>query len=43
MDFREYKLRKDPTNQITWENREQIQVVELEDQCQPAPLQAPAG
>ena len=43
MEFREYKLRKDPTNQITWENREQIQVVELEDQCQPAPLQAPAG
>ncbi len=43
MDFREYKLRKDPTNQITWENRAQIQVVELEDQCQPAPLQAPAA
>ena len=43
MEFREYKLRKDPTNQITWENRDQIQVVELEGQCQPAPIQAPAA
>ena len=42
MEFREFKLRKDPTNQITWENRDQIQVVELEGHCQPAPLQAPA-
>ena len=43
MEFREFKLRKDPTNQITWENRDQIQVVELEGHCQPAPLQAPAA
>ncbi|CAN5563838.1 molybdopterin-synthase adenylyltransferase MoeB [soil metagenome] len=43
MEFREYKLRKDPTNQITWENRDQITVVELEGQCQPAPIQAPAA
>ena len=43
MEFREYRLRKDPTNQITWENRDQIQVVELEGQCQPAPIQAPAA
>ena len=42
MEFREFKLRKDPSNQITWENRDQIQVVELEGHCQPAPLQAPA-
>ena len=28
--FREYKVRKDPANEITWENRDQIQVVELD-------------
>lgn len=43
MSFREYKIRKDPENQITWENRDQITVVELEGHCQPAPLQAPAA
>ncbi len=41
MEFREFKIRKDPSNQITWENRDQIQVVELDEHCQPAPLQAP--
>ncbi len=41
MEFREFKIRKDPSNQITWENRDQIQVVELDGHCQPAPLQAP--
>lgn len=43
MEFREYKLHKDPTNQITWENRDQIKVTEMEGLCQPAPLQAPAA
>jgi molybdopterin/thiamine biosynthesis adenylyltransferase len=43
MEFREFKLRVDPSNQITWANRDQIQVVELEGHCQPAPLQAPAN
>ncbi len=43
MEFREYKIRKDPNNQVTWENRDQIQVVELEGLCQPAPLQAPVN
>jgi molybdopterin/thiamine biosynthesis adenylyltransferase/rhodanese-related sulfurtransferase len=42
MEFREFKLRTDPSNQITWENRDQIRVVELDGHCQPAPLQAPA-
>jgi sulfur-carrier protein adenylyltransferase/sulfurtransferase len=36
--FREYKVRADPTNDITWENRDRIQVVELEGLCMPAPL-----
>jgi sulfur-carrier protein adenylyltransferase/sulfurtransferase len=42
MSFREFRIRKDPENQITWENRDQITVVELDGHCQPAPLQAPA-
>jgi molybdopterin/thiamine biosynthesis adenylyltransferase/rhodanese-related sulfurtransferase len=41
MSFREYKLRKDPTLEITWENRDRIQVVELEGLCAPAPLAPP--
>jgi molybdopterin/thiamine biosynthesis adenylyltransferase/rhodanese-related sulfurtransferase len=41
MSFREYKLRKDPTLEITWENRDRIQVVELEGLCAPAPLALP--
>ena len=43
MEFREYKIRRDPTNEITYDNRDQIQVVELEGHCQPAPLVPPAG
>ena len=38
MTFREYKLRKDPSVEITWENRDRIQVSELEGLCVPAPL-----
>ena len=38
MNFREFKLRKDPSLEITWENRDRIQVTELEGLCQPAPL-----
>lgn len=38
MTFREFKLRKDPNLEITWENRERVQVVELSDSCRPAPL-----
>ena len=38
MTFREFKLHRDPTLEITWENRERIQVVDLEGHCQPAPL-----
>ena len=38
MSFREFKLRKDPDLEITWENRDRVQVVELRDTCRPAPL-----
>jgi hypothetical protein len=42
MDFREFKIRKDPANEITWENRDRIQVVPLDGHCMPAPLVAPS-
>jgi molybdopterin/thiamine biosynthesis adenylyltransferase/rhodanese-related sulfurtransferase len=40
--FREYKVRKDPANEITWDNRDRIVVAELDELCMPHPLQAPA-
>jgi molybdopterin/thiamine biosynthesis adenylyltransferase/rhodanese-related sulfurtransferase len=43
MSFREYRIRRDPANPVTWENRELITVVELDGHCAPAPLEAPAG
>ncbi|MBA2281723.1 MAG: molybdopterin-synthase adenylyltransferase MoeB [Acidimicrobiia bacterium] len=44
-EFREYKVRPDPANEITYDNRERIVVAELEsDLCLPHPLQpAPGG
>jgi sulfur-carrier protein adenylyltransferase/sulfurtransferase len=39
--FREYKVRRDPANEITWENRDRITVAELDELCMPHPLQAP--
>jgi molybdopterin/thiamine biosynthesis adenylyltransferase/rhodanese-related sulfurtransferase len=41
--FREYKVRVDPSNEITWANRDGIQVAELDGLCAPLPLQAPPG
>ncbi|MBX3286073.1 MAG: molybdopterin-synthase adenylyltransferase MoeB [Acidimicrobiales bacterium] len=41
--FREYKVRIDPTNEITYANRDGIQVAELDGLCAPLPLQAPPG
>jgi molybdopterin/thiamine biosynthesis adenylyltransferase/rhodanese-related sulfurtransferase len=41
--FREYKVRPDPTNEITWDNRDRIVVVELDGLCMPHPLAPPAG
>jgi molybdopterin/thiamine biosynthesis adenylyltransferase/rhodanese-related sulfurtransferase len=40
--FREFKVRVDPTNEITYANRERIVVAELNEMCMPHPLQAPA-
>ncbi|MDH3755020.1 MAG: molybdopterin-synthase adenylyltransferase MoeB [Acidimicrobiia bacterium] len=41
LSFREFKLRIDPTNEITWENRDRIVVTELDGLCAPVPLAAP--
>ena len=41
MEFREYKIRRDPANEVTYENRDRIVVTELEGHCTPAPLQPP--
>jgi molybdopterin/thiamine biosynthesis adenylyltransferase len=39
--FREYKVRVDPTNEITWANRDRIIVAELDEHCMPHPLAPP--
>ena len=38
MAFGEYKVHRDPDNPITWENRDRIEIAELEGLCSPAPL-----
>ncbi|NLD77997.1 MAG: molybdopterin biosynthesis protein MoeB, partial [Acidimicrobiales bacterium] len=38
---REFKVQVDPTNEITYENRDRIQIAELEGMCAPLPLEAP--
>ncbi len=35
LTFREYKLKPDPANEVTWANRDRIEVVELEGVCAP--------
>lgn len=35
MSFRVFKLRLDPTNQVTWENRDRIEVRDLDGLCAP--------
>ncbi|CAN5274771.1 molybdopterin-synthase adenylyltransferase MoeB [soil metagenome] len=41
--FREYKVQVDPTNEITWDNRDRIVVAELDGLCAPLPLEAPVA
>ena len=38
--FREFKVQVDPTNEITYANRDGIQIAELEGLCSPLPLQS---
>ncbi|MEZ5139834.1 MAG: molybdopterin-synthase adenylyltransferase MoeB [Acidimicrobiales bacterium] len=40
---REYKVQVDPTNEITYANRDRITVAELDGLCAPLPLQPPPG
>lgn len=35
MSFREFKLKVDPSNEVTWENRDRIEITELEGLCMP--------
>lgn len=41
--FREFKVQVDPTNEITYENRDRIQIAELDGMCAPLPLEAPVA
>jgi molybdopterin/thiamine biosynthesis adenylyltransferase/rhodanese-related sulfurtransferase len=41
--FREFKVRPDPDNEITYANRDRIVVAELDELCMPHPLEAPPG
>ncbi|MDY7104204.1 MAG: molybdopterin-synthase adenylyltransferase MoeB [Actinomycetota bacterium] len=41
MSFREFRLRIDPDNQVTWENRERIEVADLDGLCLPRVIEAP--
>ncbi len=38
VSFREFKVRVDPSNEITWDNRDRIVVAEMEGLCMPRPL-----
>ncbi len=42
MSFREYKLNIDPDNQVTYANRDRIEIIELEGLCMPQ-VKEPAG
>jgi molybdopterin/thiamine biosynthesis adenylyltransferase len=39
--FREFKVKRDPANEITWENRDRIVVAEVDGLCMPHPLAPP--
>tara|TARA_B110000014_G_scaffold47160_1_gene31269 strand:+ start:883 stop:2058 length:1176 start_codon:yes stop_codon:yes gene_type:complete len=41
MSFHEYKIDQDPNNQVTWENRDQIQLEGNEETCQINPSEPP--
>jgi molybdopterin/thiamine biosynthesis adenylyltransferase/rhodanese-related sulfurtransferase len=41
--FREFKVQVDPTNEVTYANRDRITVADLEGACAPLPLQPPPG
>ena len=42
MTFREYRLQKDPTLEVTWENRDLIEITELDGLCMPKVIEPPS-
>ena len=42
MTFREYRLQKDPTLDVTWENRDFIEIEELDGLCMPKVNELPS-
>ena len=43
MSFREYRLQRDPSNEVTWENSDRIQIAELDGLCMPKVTAPPEG
>jgi len=43
MSFREYRLQRDPELEVTWENRDRIEVTELDGLCMPRVTAPPEG
>ena len=41
MSFREYRLQKDPSLEVTWENRDRIEIAELDGLCMPKVTASP--
>ena len=41
LTFREFRLHRNADNEVTWENRDQIDIVDLDGLCQPAMRQQP--
>ncbi len=43
MTFREYRLQRDPDQEVTWENRDRIQIADLDGLCMPHVAEPPPG
>ena len=43
MSFREYRLQRDPELEVTWENRDRIEITELDGLCMPKVTAPPEG
>jgi hypothetical protein len=43
MSFREYRLQRDPSLEVTWENREWIEIADLDGLCMPHISAPPEG
>ena len=43
MSVREYRLQRDPELEVTWENRDRIEITELDGLCMPKVTAPPEG